>query len=370
MALFNYAAREISAKIVYYGPGLSGKTTNIEMIHSMLDPERRGKLISLPTETDRTLFFDFLPFELGEIKGFKVRFHLYTVPGQVFYNQTRRIVLQGVDGVVFVADSQTSMLDANLESLKNLEENLATYGKKLEEIPFVIQYNKRDLKNIMSVEELNRHLNKLNVPFFEAIAITGEGVKETLMEISRMVFNHLRRTLLAESELGEDVGDLVGAEIDEKFKQVEEEIEEIDEVEDLTGEEEISVDFSDLALDEEAGDLAGESESQEGAEEGEVSAQFEFTEEEAEGEAVEETLEDILGEIEVEEEEEEPAAAGGEEVSQPAEIGVSVDGDGLTFLRLESPYLSLDGQAIIPAVFLDREGKEVTVRIKISIEKG
>ncbi len=364
MALFNYAAREISAKIVYYGPGLSGKTTNIEMIHSMLDPDRRGKLISLPTETDRTLFFDFLPFELGEIKGFKVRFHLYTVPGQVFYNQTRRLVLQGVDGVVFVADSQVSMLEANLESLKNLEENLATYGKKLEEIPFVIQYNKRDLKNIMSVEELNRHLNKLNVPYFEAIAITGEGVKETLMEISKMVFNHLRKTLLADSELGvnegEDMGDLVGAEIDEKFRKIEEEIEEIDELEDLTDEAGLSVDFDELTTEEETGEKVVA----EGGVEFEGDEDYQFMTEE---EAVEtsESIEDLLGDIEIEEDIEQVDGAG------PGEsIGISVDGDGLTFLRLDNPYLSLDGQAVIPAVFLDREGREVTVRIKITIEKG
>src|SRR3990172_6092182 len=135
MALFNYATRELSAKIVYYGPGLSGKTTNIEMVHRLMRPEQKGRLISLPTETDRTLFFDFLPLDLGQIKGFKVRFHLYTVPGQVYYNATRRLVLQGVDGVVFVADSQADMAQSNVESLKNLVENLATYGKKLDDLP-------------------------------------------------------------------------------------------------------------------------------------------------------------------------------------------------------------------------------------------
>ena len=138
MALFNYATRELSAKIVYYGPGLSGKTTNIEMVHKMLRSDQKGRLISLPTQTDRTLFFDFLPIELGQIKGFKVRFHLYTVPGQVFYNATRRLVLQGVDGVVFVADSQREMINGDMESLKNLMDNLSSYGKKLEELPFVL----------------------------------------------------------------------------------------------------------------------------------------------------------------------------------------------------------------------------------------
>ncbi|HEY5995396.1 MAG TPA: ADP-ribosylation factor-like protein, partial [Candidatus Deferrimicrobiaceae bacterium] len=190
MALFNYATRELSAKIVYYGPGLSGKTTNIEMVHKLLRPDQKGKLISLPTETDRTLFFDFLPIELGQIKGFKVRFHLYTVPGQVFYNATRRLVLQGVDGVVFVADSQRGMEGSNEESLRNLIENLSSYGKKIEELPFVIQYNKRDLKNVATVEEMNAYLNPRGVPVQEASAISGPGVTETLVAVSRLVFNH------------------------------------------------------------------------------------------------------------------------------------------------------------------------------------
>jgi len=176
MALFNYATRELSAKIVYYGPGLSGKTTNIEIVHKMLRPEQKGRLISLPTETDRTLFFDFLPIELGQIKGFKVRFHLYTVPGQVFYNATRRLVLQGVDGVVFVADSQREMINSDMESLKNLMDNLSSYGKKLEELPFVLQYNKRDLRNVAPVAELDTALNFLHVPAFEAVAPNGKGV--------------------------------------------------------------------------------------------------------------------------------------------------------------------------------------------------
>jgi len=219
MALFNYATRELSAKIVYYGPGLSGKTTNIEMVHKMLRPEQKGRLISLPTETDRTLFFDFLPIELGQIKGFKVRFHLYTVPGQVFYNATRRLVLQGVDGVVFVADSQREMINGDMESLKNLMDNLSSYGKKLEELPFVLQYNKRDLRNAASVEELDTALNFLRVSTFEAVAPTGKGVTETLVGISRMVFSHLRKTLLMPGEMAahDDIGDLADARIRKTF---------------------------------------------------------------------------------------------------------------------------------------------------------
>src|SRR5512143_1662062 len=213
MALFNYATRELSAKIVYYGPGLSGKTTNIEMVHKMLRPEQKGRLISLPTETDRTLFFDFLPIELGQIKGFKVRFHLYTVPGQVFYNATRRLVLQGVDGVVFVADSQREMINGDMESLKNLMDNLSSYGKKLEDLPFVLQYNKRDLRNAASVADLDAALNFLHVPTFEAVAPSGKGVTETLVAISRKVFGHLRKTLLMPGEAApqDEIGELAGA---------------------------------------------------------------------------------------------------------------------------------------------------------------
>ncbi len=236
MALFNYATRELSAKIVYYGPGLSGKTTNIEMVHKMLRPEQKGRLISLPTETDRTLFFDFLPIELGQIKGFKVRFHLYTVPGQVFYNATRRLVLQGVDGVVFVADSQREMINGDMESLKNLMDNLSSYGKKLEELPFVLQYNKRDLRNAAPVAELDTALNFLHVPTFEAVAPTGKGVTETLVGISRMVFAHLRKTLLMPGEMAahDDLGDLADARIRKTFATQEAEpLEEISDVEEI-----------------------------------------------------------------------------------------------------------------------------------------
>jgi signal recognition particle receptor subunit beta len=194
MALINYANKEINAKIVYYGPGLSGKTTNIQFIHSKLKPEHRGKLITLPTQTDRTLFFDFLPVEIPNVKGFTTRFHLYTVPGQVFYNATRKMVLKGVDGVVFVADSQSEKLDDNVESLKNLDENLQEYGKSIKALPLVIQFNKRDLKNISKVEDLTKRINPWGYPSFEAIATEGKGVMETLASISRLVLKHLKES--------------------------------------------------------------------------------------------------------------------------------------------------------------------------------
>lgn len=194
MAYVNYTNREINAKIVYYGPGLSGKTTNILYIHKKLNPESRGKLVSLATQTDRTLFFDFLPVNVGEIGNFKVRIHLYTVPGQIFYNTTRKMVLKGVDGVVFVADSQKQMLEDNIESLNNLEENLKEYGKSINEIPIVIQYNKRDLPDAMDLEELHRHLNKYKAPFFTAVATQGQGVLETLTGICKLVISKLKKT--------------------------------------------------------------------------------------------------------------------------------------------------------------------------------
>ncbi|MBI5197625.1 MAG: GTPase domain-containing protein [Nitrospirae bacterium] len=192
MALFNYTSREINAKVVYYGPGLSGKTTNIQSIYDKVAPEKKGKLVTLPTYTDRTLFFDFFPLDAGEIKGYKMRFHLYTVPGQVFYNATRRLVLKGADGVVFVADSQEEMIDSNLESMANLRKNLADLGIGLDDFPFVIQYNKRDLPRTASIEVLNRSLNPKNVPFFSASAAKGEGVLETLTAISRLVLKDLK----------------------------------------------------------------------------------------------------------------------------------------------------------------------------------
>ncbi len=192
MVLFNYAVKEITAKVVFYGPGLCGKTTNLQYIHSKMNPNTRGKLLSLATETDRTLFFDFLPVQLGKIRGFNVRFQLYTVPGQVYYNATRRLVLKGADAVVFVADSQKEMADKNVESLENLSENLLANGLDPETIPLVIQYNKRDLTNVMEVEELDHMLNRRNVPTHMAVAVTGEGVLETFKLVTRELMQSLR----------------------------------------------------------------------------------------------------------------------------------------------------------------------------------
>ncbi len=187
MAVFNHVRKEIDAKIVYYGPGISGKTTNLQQIHQRLKPDQRGKMISLATNEDRTLFFDFLPIELGSVRGFKTRFHLYTVPGQVYYGATRRAVLTGVDGVVFVADSQAGRMEDNLVSLEDLEENLRYYGKKVQTVPLLMQYNKRDLPNVLSVEEMNKKLNRWGAPYFEAVASSGQGVFETLTALCRMV---------------------------------------------------------------------------------------------------------------------------------------------------------------------------------------
>jgi signal recognition particle receptor subunit beta len=191
MSMINYASREINCKIVYYGPGLCGKTTNLEYIFEKVAPNTRGKLISLATETERTLFFDFLPVDLGSIRGFKTRFHLYTVPGQVYYNASRKLILKGVDGVVFVGDSQVERLDANIESMHNLYDNLAEYGLDLREIPFVIQYNKRDLPNISSIQELQDQLNPNNVPYYEAVGVRGIGVFDTLKAVSKLVIKSL-----------------------------------------------------------------------------------------------------------------------------------------------------------------------------------
>jgi signal recognition particle receptor subunit beta len=193
MTFINYAAREINCKLVYYGPGLGGKTTNIKFVYEKTNPNAKGKLISLATETDRTLFFDFLPLDLGEIRGFRTRFHLYTVPGQVFYDASRKLILKGVDGVVFVADSQAARMDANLESLKNLELNLKEQGYDLKSIPYVLQFNKRDLPTAMPVEEMKKALHYKQEPIFEAIANKGTGVFETLKMIAKMVLLELRK---------------------------------------------------------------------------------------------------------------------------------------------------------------------------------
>ena len=193
MVLFNYSTKELTAKIVYYGPGLCGKTTNLQYIFSNLPPNvHKGKMLSLATQTDRTLFFDFLPIDLGTIRGMKTRLQLYTVPGQVFYNTTRKLVLKGADGLVFVADSQRKMLDADVESFSNLEENLREHGMELSQIPHVIQFNKRDLANVLSAEELNAGLNKYNAPIYEAVATTGIGVHDTLKAVTRLVLNSLK----------------------------------------------------------------------------------------------------------------------------------------------------------------------------------
>ena len=191
MSLINYSSREINVKIVYYGPGLCGKTTNIQYIYEKVSPDTKGKLITLATEMDRTLFFDFLPLELGTVKGFKTRFHLYTVPGQVYYDASRKLILRGVDGVVFVADSQNSRYDANIESLYNLHENLAEYSVKLDEVPYAIQYNKRDLPDVISVDDLQQELNPRGYPAFEAVAVNGVGVFDTLKSVAKAVLRNL-----------------------------------------------------------------------------------------------------------------------------------------------------------------------------------
>jgi mutual gliding-motility protein MglA len=224
MSMINYASREINCKIVYYGPGLGGKTTNLEHVYGKVSPDTRGKLISLATETERTLFFDFLPVDLGTIRGFKTRFHLYTVPGQVYYNASRKLILKGVDGIVFVADSQMERMEANIEAMQNLYDNMAEYGYDLTKLPFVLQYNKRDLPNAAPIRELQAALNPgwevkdaarqrptpdqnhpgehlieqlgggdwiEHAPYFEGVALQGDGVFETLKAVSKMVLKAL-----------------------------------------------------------------------------------------------------------------------------------------------------------------------------------
>jgi len=193
MTFINYAAREINCKIVYYGPGLCGKTTNLQWIYDKTNPQAKGKLISLATETDRTLFFDFLPLDLGQVRGFKTRFHLYTVPGQVFYDASRKLILKGVDGVVFIADSQDARMEANAESLQNLEKNLKEQGYDLKTIPYVLQMNKRDLPTAIPAEEIYRQLNVKGEPTFEAVAMNGTGVFDTLKAVAKLVLTELKK---------------------------------------------------------------------------------------------------------------------------------------------------------------------------------
>src|SRR5262245_1741819 len=195
MTFINYASREINCKIVYYGPGLCGKTTNLQWIYEKTNPNAKGKLISLATETDRTLFFDFLPLELGTVRGFKTRFHLYSVPGQVFYDASRKLILKGVDGVIFVADSQVERMDANVEAVDNLIVNLKSQGYDLQGIPYVLQLNKRDLPNVLAADEMVRQLLRKNPaePVYEAVAMKGSGVFETLKGVAKLVLSELTK---------------------------------------------------------------------------------------------------------------------------------------------------------------------------------
>ena len=194
MTFINYGSKEINCKIVYYGPGLGGKTSNLDYVYQQTSPDARGKMISLATEAERTLFFDFLPLELGKIRGFTIRLHLYTVPGQVFYEASRRLILRGADGVVFVADSQEERFDANVESVRNLERNLRDHGLDLLGIPYALQFNKRDLGNCVDVETLYRTLNYKREPTFEAVAVDGRGVFDTLKAVSKQVLKELRES--------------------------------------------------------------------------------------------------------------------------------------------------------------------------------
>ena len=192
MVQINFALKEVNCKVVFYGPGMSGKTTNLEVVHQKAPEENKGELTSISTDGDRTLFFDFMPLDLGNIAGMRTKFQLYTVPGQVYYNSTRKLVLQGVDGVIFVADSSPGAMEANLESLRNLEENLAEYGKSLASLPHAIQFNKRDIPGAMTVEEMSEQLNSHGAPIFEAVAATGQGVFPTLKGLASLVLKHIQ----------------------------------------------------------------------------------------------------------------------------------------------------------------------------------
>lgn len=193
MTFINYASREINCKIVYYGPGLGGKTTNLNYIYQKIHPANKGRMVSLSTDTERTLFFDFLPLELGLINGFKIRFHLYTVPGQIYYDASRKLILKGVDGIVFVADSQEERLDANIESLSNLQEHLQSHGYNFATVPYVLQFNKRDLRNSLPLEVLRRELWRKNEPIYEAVASQGAGVFDSLKDVTRQLLNELKK---------------------------------------------------------------------------------------------------------------------------------------------------------------------------------
>lgn len=195
MSFLNYSTREINFKIVYYGPGLSGKTTNIKTIYTKVKKDSKGKLVSLATETERTLFFDFFPLDLGTIKGYKVKFHLYTVPGQIYYSSSRKLIMKGVDGIVFVADSQRERFEANIESLSDMLENLREYNIDFEGIPYVLQLNKRDLPNITPAGELINALRRKDEPVVEAMALKGEGVVETLKAISKLIMIDVKKKL-------------------------------------------------------------------------------------------------------------------------------------------------------------------------------
>ncbi|GAK58007.1 GTPase-like protein [Candidatus Vecturithrix granuli] len=245
MALFNYANREITAKIVYYGAGVCGKTTSLEYIHERIAPSQRGRLLSLATETDRTIFFDLLPLKLGEISGFKIRFQLYTVPGQVKYNKTRKLVLQGADAIVFVADSQKSRREANIESFKNLQQNLREQNRRLEDIPLVYAFNKRDLADILSIEELNKDINLANLSYFPTIATKGVGVMESLEAISKQALHDMEQRLTASSPIEEE-------------EEQEEDLTLSDDLMDLTGEEEFGFSHEDLGSLELESDLTEE----------------------------------------------------------------------------------------------------------------
>ena len=193
MVQINFALKEVNCKVVFYGPGMSGKTTNLEIVHQKAPEENKGELTSISTDGDRTLFFDFMPLDLGNVAGMRTKFQLYTVPGQVYYNSTRKLVLQGVDGIIFVADSDPDKVEENIESYSNLIENLAEYGKDIRELPHVIQYNKRDLPNALPVSELDKSMNKFGVPTFEAVAYTGEGVFPTLKTLAAMVLESIEK---------------------------------------------------------------------------------------------------------------------------------------------------------------------------------